>query len=291
MQKSTLLIVCLIAVNVSFAQYQKTIVEGCSWNVYYFFESAQNTEYRVEEETMINDTSYHRISSWWFNPDDSVFVESGTWGYLREDTTSKRIYRHNLNAADDLLIDYSLNVGDTFKVGSIYNWIVDSITNNLNTYSDAVGHVNIDMPERKVFYLGPSILIEGIGLFNGPFNFFEHNSTLICHFDSMGHKDFYTLVDSTFGDPFNFNSTCLGATSIGIQEIHNQEIKIFPNPTSSQISIEMNSFEKVEIFSLSGVLVKISSQNTIDLSNLSKGVYFLKLTSGNKTNMEKIIKI
>lgn len=74
--------------------------------------------------------------------------------------------------------------------------------------------------------------------------------------------------------------------------IDSREIQISPNPTSESISINMDKSEifKYSIYSLSGTEVlsgKLYLNNeTIDISNLDQGIYFLKI----KTQTIKFIK-
>jgi hypothetical protein len=70
------------------------------------------------------------------------------------------------------------------------------------------------------------------------------------------------------------------------------QIDIFPNPASSFLNIisENNEIQKIEIIDTNGKPIS-SYQNTnhIDVSNLAKGVYYLKLILRNRTFTRKII--
>jgi len=72
-------------------------------------------------------------------------------------------------------------------------------------------------------------------------------------------------------------------------------LKIYPNPSNGLIKIESN-FElngKLEILNITGKIVysaKIKSEKkTIDLRNLPKGMYFIKVNSGNYSKTEKLV--
>jgi len=73
----------------------------------------------------------------------------------------------------------------------------------------------------------------------------------------------------------------------------NNLIKIFPNPASNYLQIETKGIEipKVTIIDLQGkeILVKTNNLDRINVSNLSKGVYFIKLNTPNTTITKKII--
>jgi PKD repeat protein len=69
----------------------------------------------------------------------------------------------------------------------------------------------------------------------------------------------------------------------GINEIKNSNIKIYPNPTNNIINIEglnKNENNTIHIFDVQGKLVitkTITDKGTIDLSELNKGVYVIKI--------------
>ncbi len=112
-------------------------------------------------------------------------------------------------------------------------------------------------------------------------------------------------VGEIFVVPENQNQTSSGI--IGILTIINDEnlsvsefdvsenIVVFPNPTSASINFRTKTNlvnEKVFIFSNSGQLVKeieINSSNSIDLTDLSTGIYFIQFEN-KKHNAFKIIK-
>ena len=71
--------------------------------------------------------------------------------------------------------------------------------------------------------------------------------------------------------------------------------KIYPNPVNTVLHIELNSAKQtqVEIYNVLGKLViskTISNSETIQTNSLSKGIYILRLTQGNKTISKKLIK-
>ena len=69
-----------------------------------------------------------------------------------------------------------------------------------------------------------------------------------------------------------------------------QEMFIFPNPTNGVVRISQKNVEKVEVLDLNGrtVLQQDQCGNTIDLSNLSSGLYIMKAYDGQHWNYGKI---
>jgi len=72
-------------------------------------------------------------------------------------------------------------------------------------------------------------------------------------------------------------------------------LKLFPNPTKSVLNIEYpNKVNQIELFDITGkILQNINhpemQNRTIDVSGLKDGIYFIKLTTGDKKIVEKFI--
>jgi len=97
----------------------------------------------------------------------------------------------------------------------------------------------------------------------------------------------------------NDKTPCGGSFSsiINHQQI-NPQIKIYPNPSDNFITIEISAFAgaaKYEMFDMVGRTVnsgslKSSGKDRINISNLSKGLYFLNITDGKNKFSRKFIK-
>lgn len=83
-----------------------------------------------------------------------------------------------------------------------------------------------------------------------------------------------------------------------LKNIKDSEIKLYPNPTHNLLNIASPNFpiNSLEIYNVSGQkLSEIqmnSAENTkfVDVSNLSSGIYFVRLMSGNQTFVQRFIK-
>ncbi len=66
----------------------------------------------------------------------------------------------------------------------------------------------------------------------------------------------------------------------------------FQNPVSDNLKITSKSeIDSIEIYNLLGKIILIKNhENSIDVSNLPKGMYFININSGNKKSIKKIIK-
>lgn len=84
--------------------------------------------------------------------------------------------------------------------------------------------------------------------------------------------------------------------NLGLPVQNSAYIKIFPNPTSSEIQLSLYSAaSKIEIIDVSGLVQKeiipVSLEPIINLEELNSGVYFIKIHSSNNQYLTtKIIK-
>ncbi|MDY8136055.1 SdiA-regulated domain-containing protein [Aquimarina sp. 2201CG5-10] len=105
------------------------------------------------------------------------------------------------------------------------------------------------------------------------------------------HQDF---IDRTISGNFDIGAFEYNSNlSVG-DEVFNISVLVTPNPTSTffNIEIEENSIlESVIIYNELGQFIKKVSESKVDISNLTTGLYFVKITSldGN-TVVKKVIK-
>lgn len=82
-------------------------------------------------------------------------------------------------------------------------------------------------------------------------------------------------------------------SSTGLQNTEVSDLKLFPNPVVDRVYLSSNATVKnVEIYSLTGMLVKLVEGNvkSIDMSNLSKGSYLIKVNTGQGIITGKMMK-
>lgn len=96
----------------------------------------------------------------------------------------------------------------------------------------------------------------------------------------------------------NLDNLCINNTtplSISNLEINNNDLVIFPNPANDFINVSANTIiSKTEIYDFNGRLVFHSTEDknqaNLNLENISKGIYLLKITTKNGTETKKILK-
>ena len=83
---------------------------------------------------------------------------------------------------------------------------------------------------------------------------------------------------------------------IGVSENQTTSFKLFPNPTTGILTITaINNFNTVEVINFLGQKVISQSnlnsvENTLDVSTLTNGVYFIRITSETGTAVQKFVK-
>jgi len=94
--------------------------------------------------------------------------------------------------------------------------------------------------------------------------------------------------------PLNKSNNVIG-TGESINNINKSAITLSPNPANSFVNIVTDSPMKLEIFSLIGNLISIENlyegKNTVSVSELPAGLYFIKLTDKNsrETFVQKLV--
>ena len=70
-------------------------------------------------------------------------------------------------------------------------------------------------------------------------------------------------------------------------------VKVYPNPTNSQINIEVDNYTgqiRTAIYDLTGKYILESTKSIIDLSSLSRGLYILRVQYGDKEEEIRLLK-
>ena len=101
-------------------------------------------------------------------------------------------------------------------------------------------------------------------------------------------------ADSSSTEVFYDNISLKMDATASTEDIFASKVSIYPNPAQEFVTISSSvEINKAEVYNLLGKRVFNSSKlsnNNLDISSLSKGVYMLKLTSENALATKKIIK-
>ncbi|PLX03060.1 MAG: hypothetical protein C0595_08420 [Marinilabiliales bacterium] len=191
-----------------------------------------------------------------------------------------KIYIRKWGDPETLLYDFDLNVGDTLPITYI-QWNEDIVVLSIDS-------ISVGDSYRKIFNLSDQSspqLIEGIGHDGGflePFPpILECGHFLLC----------YALNGTTYYP--NYNDPCDLTVSIK-PSVKTSSIKAYPNPAKNTVTIQ---FDKPEIIK-SAIAININGQSfdlnfkqknensiIVDLSQLSKGLYMIQLTTKEKSTL------
>jgi alpha-tubulin suppressor-like RCC1 family protein len=73
----------------------------------------------------------------------------------------------------------------------------------------------------------------------------------------------------------------------------NNSIQLYPNPVTDILTLKLNNqykFKSMQVFTILGKLIKESTSKSIDFSNVSKGIYIIKVITENGITSQKILK-
>ena len=99
------------------------------------------------------------------------------------------------------------------------------------------------------------------------------------------------VITAVYDDNCEASSAPLSVTPIpdGVQE-HGKEAKVYPNPAKNMLHVEDFGLTQVEVFNIMGQSVLSLNENfeTVDISHLQNGIYFIRIKT---TEEEKTVKL
>lgn len=111
---------------------------------------------------------------------------------------------------------------------------------------------------------------------------------------SLKVKAVYPECESEFALAHN-GDDFIRISNVSVDENPLSNVKLYPNPTSGQLSIEAEEMTFVSVYDLVGQCVmQMSAENgqaTLDMSQLRNGVYFIKVNTGNGSAVQRVVKM
>ncbi len=265
--------------------YQTSISNGTNTEIYTTMGDniyANNLSYRLIVQKLPHNNNY-------------VFLHI----LLREDTIEKKVYAkpyYTINIDTEfVLYDFSLNAGDSIFVCNVSPSYIYPIS---WYHVDSIGTYNTLIDTRKAMYLSSTIdginyqpvWVEGIGCLAG---LTKNDVQVSSDFTNCYIRNDSLIYESEFAI---YYSNC--DLYVGINDPQNQsEYTISPNPCSEKINFTKanNNTVTIELIDIYGQIMKQYKINNIstelDVSNLTSGVYILRIKDGkNKIFIKKIIK-
>lgn len=190
----------------------------------------------------------------------------------------------------------------TISLGGFYQSVVDfNPAPGTNTFVSMSGSTDgfVSQFDLNGNYLGTYV-------FGGSANDFLYSVSTNTIGEVFACGNFSLSVDFDSGLPVNnyvSNGNLdayilkLNASSVGINELYQSAslASLYPNPASDKICIRSEyHIDRIEICDATAKLIRSvevdSGKNEIDVSSLSQGLYFLKVTSAKHTQYIKLIK-
>lgn len=98
-----------------------------------------------------------------------------------------------------------------------------------------------------------------------------------AHFTTMlFHNASHSLAELIYSAWVEAGSPAFGVTSF-ISDTTENEISVYPNPTSGVLNLNSDNILKAEVFTITGTIVGIFYDKHINLSNLPNGMYILSI--------------
>jgi len=121
------------------------------------------------------------------------------------------------------------------------------------------------------------------------FSFFQTES-IISYTIATENGIQYLTLDNQIFEGLSFSNQLLATL-----DIFKTSVSIFPNPVSEKLVINSKDFsiDHITIYSISGKKVIESfkiENNTVDVSELSKGMYFIEVSTSERKTTKKFIK-
>lgn len=91
-------------------------------------------------------------------------------------------------------------------------------------------------------------------------------------------------------------SDCITISSVGIEQLDLSETNVYPNPTAGELTVTLpeNTTANIQIFDAQGKLVaektNVTTNSKLDITNVTPGVYMVRLISENANQTFRVVK-
>lgn len=243
--------------------------------------------------------------------DGGVACWSNATGEYRDNSFFRSYSLNSFSVVGDFQVssvEYGQGTADDGKeiIVNIYTATSENLTNATLTLIASATHISsaandlslVSVPISAVIPAGSIVAFEVFAADSGTAigqTFFPgYNSAgqnAPCYIKSTGCGINPPSTLATIGFPENqYVMNVLGNDSLGVDDYTNERVSIYPNPVRDVINISLldsDSIESAEIFSVTGQLVYKGTGTQIDMSNLTRGVYTMKVITNNGDSVTK----
>lgn len=189
----------------------------------------------------------------------------------------------------DIIVSNNIFWGNTENGGVTAKAIGRSSSNSLITTNANQGYIhnifnNIDEDDFSLI-TGTTGTINANPNFNSSFELTTSSPAI-----DSGNNTFITTTSDLLGNQRIFNTTVdrgayeFGSTPLGVSDFETSldKIQLYPNPTSGILNIQMKSpLKNATVFNIKGQKIIESSTIQLNVSNLSSGMYVIKIEDEN----------
>lgn len=303
--RKSLLVIAFLAQSVLFAQgvikftdtnntwFEATSYPNGSWEFPNFVETITNV-YGYIGDTVIDGYVWEKL----YKTRNEDFATGHLFvAFIREE--NNLVFYKRPNQPADSLYDFNFEIGDKIEYPTEFLPIVLTVEEIDSIEIGGVFHKRISFDEPVVMVSFEEVWIEGIGSVHGPVNPFD----CMTFTSEMPYDKDLTCFENIpvyyWNNP-DYSQCYISIILSADQPLQQSSFKIFPNPTSDFIQLELNvpgqTEGRITIFDQAGRMIRAIesySENTVslDISNLKPGIYFLKYISPDYAITSGFVKI
>lgn len=177
--------------------------------------------------------------------------------------------------------------GDNAPASQIYTRKVTFTSNQVDSWQtiNVSGSVSLNGSNLWVYFYTTSLDYPAAGApysgdRNGSLVSMDGTQWMDVQSASSGSLDYTWMIKATTGDQGNAD----------IEDVLGSKLYVYPNPTTGMINIDVENYVNSIITDIAGHTVMTTEKSTIDLSNLSNGVYFVRVNTTNGSAIQKVVK-
>jgi hypothetical protein len=111
--------------------------------------------------------------------------------------------------------------------------------------------------------------------------------------DADGNGSYLTLIDTSLDNALAESWTVSSSATLSNASLLADAVSVYPNPVRDMLNVQTPAAAQLSIVDITGkCMQEVSSAgfSAIDLSGLSRGIYFLRITTADATKTEKIVR-
>lgn len=114
--------------------------------------------------------------------------------------------------------------------------------------------------------------------------------------DNFSQSNIYgiRMLHNNYGHDAYYDNIRITSSTLGVEDQESENIKIYPNPTSDFINLQLQSsqnLKEVVIYNITGKQVSIQNTSKVDFRSLAAGTYIIKISlDDGQSLIRKVIK-